>query len=275
MRDGATAGGYRMPRVSYYLGRWIRGTDWYPDYQLRLYDRRVGRFNGKRVHESVELKQGRPGTLAARPAALPLSRHLGSRHEHRSLHDARRRGVVRRGPAHQSARSRDAPAGGVPAQLHRPPRLSRRHGRLPDLDPQLVLRLPEDPEALGAAARASGRRASATRPARAARAAARSSPERQTSKAEPRRQRQPAVSRSRDSVPCRRSALPQPVSPPPAAPPSAVDVLAPHRHGANVAWWSESGARHRPGAARRSAIGRCSWRTRAASCGSARRRGST
>ncbi len=44
-------------------GRWIRGTDWYPDYQLRLYDRRVGRFNGKRVHESVELKQGRPGTL--------------------------------------------------------------------------------------------------------------------------------------------------------------------------------------------------------------------
>jgi hypothetical protein len=63
MRDGSDAGGYRMPRVSYYLGRWIRGTDWYPDYQLRLYDRRVGRFNGKRVHESVELKQGRPGTL--------------------------------------------------------------------------------------------------------------------------------------------------------------------------------------------------------------------
>jgi (heptosyl)LPS beta-1,4-glucosyltransferase len=63
MREGSILGGYRMPRVSYYLGRWIRGTDWYPDYQLRLYDRRVGRFNGKRVHESVELKYGRPGTL--------------------------------------------------------------------------------------------------------------------------------------------------------------------------------------------------------------------
>jgi (heptosyl)LPS beta-1,4-glucosyltransferase len=63
MREGADEGGYRMPRVSYYLGRWIRGTDWYPDYQLRLYDRRIGRFNGKRVHESVELTQGRPGTL--------------------------------------------------------------------------------------------------------------------------------------------------------------------------------------------------------------------
>jgi len=63
MREGSTLGGYRMPRLSYYLGRWIHGTDWYPDYQLRLYDRRVGQFNGKRVHESVELKQGRPGTL--------------------------------------------------------------------------------------------------------------------------------------------------------------------------------------------------------------------
>jgi glycosyltransferase involved in cell wall biosynthesis len=63
MREGPTRGGYRMPRVSYYLGRWIYGTDWYPDYQLRLYDRRVGRFNGKRVHESVELTEGRPGTL--------------------------------------------------------------------------------------------------------------------------------------------------------------------------------------------------------------------
>ena len=63
MRTGTNVSGFRMPRVSHYLGRWIRGTDWYPDYQLRLYDRRVGRFNGKRVHESVELTTGRPSTL--------------------------------------------------------------------------------------------------------------------------------------------------------------------------------------------------------------------
>jgi glycosyltransferase involved in cell wall biosynthesis len=31
---------YRMRRVSRYFGRWIRTTDMYPDYQLRLYDRR-------------------------------------------------------------------------------------------------------------------------------------------------------------------------------------------------------------------------------------------
>jgi glycosyltransferase involved in cell wall biosynthesis len=49
-----TQSGYRIPRVTWYLGRWIRSTDWYPDYQLRLYDRRAARWNGRRVHESVE-----------------------------------------------------------------------------------------------------------------------------------------------------------------------------------------------------------------------------
>ena len=56
------ARGYRIPRVTWYLGRWIRSTDWYPDYQLRLYDRRAGKWNGRRVHESVEL-QGTPAFL--------------------------------------------------------------------------------------------------------------------------------------------------------------------------------------------------------------------
>jgi glycosyltransferase involved in cell wall biosynthesis len=45
--------GYRMPRVTFHLGRWIRTTDWYPDYQLRLYDRRVASWTGRLVHESV------------------------------------------------------------------------------------------------------------------------------------------------------------------------------------------------------------------------------
>lgn len=47
------AAGYRIPRVTFHLGRWIRSTDWYPDYQLRLYDRRRGRWAGRHVHESV------------------------------------------------------------------------------------------------------------------------------------------------------------------------------------------------------------------------------
>jgi glycosyltransferase involved in cell wall biosynthesis len=45
--------GFRMPRVTWHLGRWIRTTDWYPDFQLRLYDRRRARWTERRVHESV------------------------------------------------------------------------------------------------------------------------------------------------------------------------------------------------------------------------------
>lgn len=45
--------GFRVPRVTWHLGRWIRATDWYPDFQLRLYDRRRAQWNGRAVHESV------------------------------------------------------------------------------------------------------------------------------------------------------------------------------------------------------------------------------
>lgn len=50
---GLSGAGYRMPRVAFYLGRWIRATDWYPDPQLRLFDRRQARWEGGLVHESV------------------------------------------------------------------------------------------------------------------------------------------------------------------------------------------------------------------------------
>ncbi|MBI3491313.1 MAG: glycosyltransferase family 2 protein [Acidobacteria bacterium] len=50
------AAGYRIPRVTWHLGRWIRTTDWYPDYQLRLYDRRLARWTGVYVHEAVTVE---------------------------------------------------------------------------------------------------------------------------------------------------------------------------------------------------------------------------
>jgi len=61
-RAGFQKPGYRIPRVAYFMGRWIRHGDWYPDYQLRLFDRRQGRWQGGCVHESVRI-QGEPGLL--------------------------------------------------------------------------------------------------------------------------------------------------------------------------------------------------------------------
>lgn len=47
------AQGYRFARRARYLGRWIRHSGWYPDYKLRLFDRRHGEWRGAYVHESV------------------------------------------------------------------------------------------------------------------------------------------------------------------------------------------------------------------------------
>jgi glycosyltransferase involved in cell wall biosynthesis len=56
------AAGYRFARRAYYLGRWIGHSGWYPDYKLRLYDRRRGQWRGEFVHESLDL-QGPAETL--------------------------------------------------------------------------------------------------------------------------------------------------------------------------------------------------------------------
>jgi glycosyltransferase involved in cell wall biosynthesis len=60
----------RVARVSWYLGRWLRSTDWYPDSQVRLYDRRLGTWQTRRVHESV-LVNGAVGQLAGELLHFP------------------------------------------------------------------------------------------------------------------------------------------------------------------------------------------------------------
>ncbi len=53
---------FQIPRVTWHLGRWIRSTDWYPDYQMRLYDRRSAEWTGRYVHEAVTVR-GAAGRL--------------------------------------------------------------------------------------------------------------------------------------------------------------------------------------------------------------------
>jgi glycosyltransferase involved in cell wall biosynthesis len=53
MTSEPTDAAFRIPRVTFHLGRWIRTTDWYPDFQVRLYDRRRARWTGRYVHEAV------------------------------------------------------------------------------------------------------------------------------------------------------------------------------------------------------------------------------
>lgn len=59
----ADLSGFSVPRVSSYLGRWIRHGTWYPDRKLRLFDRRRGGFSGRDPHDRVEV-EGRVEALS-------------------------------------------------------------------------------------------------------------------------------------------------------------------------------------------------------------------
>ena len=93
--------GYRIPRLSHYLGAWVRWTDWYPDYQLRLYDRRRGQWEGRYVHESVQVKGevGRLNSDLLHYTYRDVSHHLQTIDRYTSLaarqmfEDGRRAGV--------------------------------------------------------------------------------------------------------------------------------------------------------------------------------------
>lgn len=44
---------YSMPRLSYYLGRWIRHGGWYPDRKVRLMRKGAGHWTGDGIHEKL------------------------------------------------------------------------------------------------------------------------------------------------------------------------------------------------------------------------------
>jgi glycosyltransferase involved in cell wall biosynthesis len=61
LADEPSHTGYSMPRRTYYLGAWIRHCGWYPDEKLRLFDKRLGCWVGRALHEKVQIE----GTTAS------------------------------------------------------------------------------------------------------------------------------------------------------------------------------------------------------------------
>lgn len=47
--------GFAISRVVFFMGKWIRFGDWYPDYIVRLFRRHTGKFAGGAVHERLEV----------------------------------------------------------------------------------------------------------------------------------------------------------------------------------------------------------------------------
>ncbi len=56
--------GYEFPRLVWFLGRWIRHGDWYPDTKLRLFRRAKGKCGGSEPHERIDI-EGEPKHLKA------------------------------------------------------------------------------------------------------------------------------------------------------------------------------------------------------------------
>lgn len=60
--NSASLSGYQMARCNRFLGRWLRHGEGYPDWNLRLFDRRRGRWADVPVHEHV-IVDGEVGQL--------------------------------------------------------------------------------------------------------------------------------------------------------------------------------------------------------------------
>lgn len=47
--------GYAFPRMVYFLDRWIRHGDWYPDIKMRLFRKNLAKCAGKEPHDSTDV----------------------------------------------------------------------------------------------------------------------------------------------------------------------------------------------------------------------------
>ncbi|MGE0763997.1 MAG: glycosyltransferase family 2 protein [Bdellovibrionales bacterium] len=57
LNESELAPAYALPRLSFHLGKWIRHGGWFPDWQVRLFDRKIAQWQAGEVHERVEAPQ--------------------------------------------------------------------------------------------------------------------------------------------------------------------------------------------------------------------------
>lgn len=56
--ENSLASGYKIPRITFYMNRWIRHGGWHPDWQLRFFNRTKGKWKDVLIHESVQMQEG-------------------------------------------------------------------------------------------------------------------------------------------------------------------------------------------------------------------------
>lgn len=93
--------GFLIPRLTMYMGKWIRHGGWYPNYRVRLFKKSKGRFVGGKVHESVRL-EGKKG-IKKSGTALLVSELVRSCAFYKSVFRTCRNGKIRERKTHGSS----------------------------------------------------------------------------------------------------------------------------------------------------------------------------
>lgn len=63
LKTGGFDGAYRMRRKNFYAERWVRFGGWYPDWKIRLFNKKECRWEGDHVHEELRCSLPKVGDL--------------------------------------------------------------------------------------------------------------------------------------------------------------------------------------------------------------------
>ncbi len=58
LRNKTLKGAYLLDRHNLYLDKWVKRCGWYPDWKIRLFNKREAKWTGDYVHEKLVLKEG-------------------------------------------------------------------------------------------------------------------------------------------------------------------------------------------------------------------------
>lgn len=79
--------GYQIARKLYIGDKFIRWGGFYPDYQLRLFQRSLGRFCNSQVHESIELLEPRTQSYSKSRRDCPQLKHALDHYSYNSIEE--------------------------------------------------------------------------------------------------------------------------------------------------------------------------------------------
>lgn len=81
--DECSVAAFRCARLTRYMGREIRHCGWYPDWQVRLFDRTRGTWSNRVIHESFKVREGE--TVGTIDGDLLHESVDGPEHHHRMI----------------------------------------------------------------------------------------------------------------------------------------------------------------------------------------------